>query len=319
MKVAAGARRVALAAALFLASAPASGRFDPEHALSAQTPGREPAVLELAPSARAAGLGHAYQLGARSADGLFYNPAVVDSARGILLGVQRFGDSTLGAAFAGSVAWWGGGAALGLQAMEYLSGSPVAGGRPGGSAPFFADGEFAVSELVATAAYARELFGFRVGAAAKLIDQRNAENRDATFAFDMGTARSVRRVTIGLAVRDLGPGLDIEGKARLPTRVTLGAGSYGLTLGPLDVGAAVAVTFRSDREIVGGGGVEVAYWPVTGRTFAGRVGLHGAPDGDGATATLGASYWGDNLVLEYALEPLASASKALHRFTLGWR
>jgi hypothetical protein len=290
----------------------------PAAGVHAQTPGREPALLELPASTRAAGLGHAFQLGGTDADGLFYNPALVSNARGMMLGVQAFGDPTRGATFAGSVEWWGGGAALGLQALDYISGWPTAGQRSGGSAPFFDAGGFAVTEMVATTAYAREIAGFRVGAAAKLIDQRRAETRGAAFALDVGATRAVRRVTLGVAVQDVGSDLEVAGEARLPTRVTLGAGHYGQTIGPLDVGAAASVTLRSDQEVVGGGGVEVAYWPITGRTFVGRAGVHGAPDGDGATFTFGASYWGDNLVLEYALEPL-DASHLVHRFTLGWR
>ena len=297
-------------------------------ALAGQTPRREPAVVELPGSTRAMALGHAYQLGGRDPDALFYNPALVERARGISLGLHVLGDVSLAATLAASTEWLGGGVAVGVRAMEYETfisepgaGVPlrfVSGTRHDGLDAFLREGNVGVSELVATAAYGRRLLGVRVGLAGKLIDQRGGAERDRGFALDFGVSRDVGRATVGLAVQDLGPALELGGEGRLPTRVTLGAGGYGKPVGPLDLGLAAAITRRADGEVIPGGGVEVGYWPVTGRTFVARVGVRRVPEGEALPVTFGGSFWGDRLVLDYAFQAVDGA-EGVHRVTLGWR
>jgi hypothetical protein len=120
-------------------------------------------------------------------------------------------------------------------------------------------------------------------------------------------------------VRNLGPERSLDGvDVRLPTDVTLGWGGYGRPLGPLDLGAAAALGRRADGEVVFGGGLELGYWPVQGRTFVARVGVRNVPEGEASPVTFGGSFWGDRLVLEYAFQPVDDAD-GLHRVTLGWR
>ena len=60
-------------------------------------------------------------------------------------------------------------------------------------------------------------------------------------------------------------------------------------------------TVRIERNLVG-------YYPVTGRTFVVRAGGRTVPEGEASPLTLGASYWGDSLVLEYAFQPVDDQS-----------
>ena len=56
---------------------------------SPQSDGNAPLILELPASTRALGLGGAFVLSSATADGLFYNPALANSARGFGIDVQR--------------------------------------------------------------------------------------------------------------------------------------------------------------------------------------------------------------------------------------
>jgi len=286
--------------------------------LDAQTPGREPAVVEVPASTRAVGLGHAYQVGAPDPDVLFYNPAHLGSADGLLAGIHTFGGDALGLTLSAARSYFGGAVGIGVQALDLDTPGP--GLRDGGLDPVVTDDDAGVSELVGTVGYARTLFGFRVGAAAKLIAQRFASARQASAAVDVGIGRRVGPVTLGLAVQNLGPDRELGAREKVqqPLRGTLSAGGYGWQLGPLDVGGAAAVSLRDDEEVVAGGGVELAYWPIRGRTFIARVGARSIPEGDAFPVTIGAGYRGDELVLDYAFQAVDDRD-GIHRVTVGWR
>ena len=286
--------------------------------LHAQTPEREPALLELPASTRALALGGAFQLGANDADLLFANPALLERARGLSLGVQLLGGGGRAATLSAAAEGFGGGVGLGLLVLEYGSADAVSGTRPGGIDPLLAEGPNAVSEWVATLAHGRELLGVRVGVSGKLVGQRIGPDRGETFALDLGASRDLKGVTLGVAVQDVGPDLEVDGSGRLPTRVTVGAGRYGRQLGPLDLGAAAALTMRADGELVPGGGIEVGYYPVTGRTFVARLGARRVVEGEALPFTFGGSYWGDRLVLDYAFQAV-DGHDGVHRVTVGWR
>lgn len=286
--------------------------------LGAQTPGREPALVEVPASTRAVALGHAYQMGAPDPDVLFYNPAWLGSADGVLAGIHTFGGDALGLTLSAARDYFGGAVGVGVQTLDLDSPGP--GLRKGGLDPLVTDEETGVSEVVGSVGYARTLFGIRVGAAARLIAQRFASARQASAAVDVGVGRRVGPVSLSLAVQNLGPDRELgaEEKVQQPMRGTLSAGGYGWQLGPLDVGAAAAVSLRDDEEVVGGGGVEVAYWPIRGRTFIARVGARSIPEGDAFPVTFGGGYRGDELVLDYAFQAMDDRD-GIHRITIGWR
>ena len=269
---------------------------------------------QLPGSTRALGLGNAYPLSVRESAGLFYNPAAVDSAGGVMLAVQRYAGAGTLATLSGAELWGGGTVAVGLQALGY---APGPGSESAGEAALLGEGPEQAGWIAASVAYTRPLRGWRVGAGAKLLEWRPAGGAAGqAAALDVGVLRRFGRITAGAAVQDLDLGLS-GAEVPVPTRFTLGASSARVPLGPLDVLGTSALTYRSG-ELAPAAGLEVAYWPVAGRTFVGRVGVRRAEDRR-SPFTLGAGFTGDRLSLEYAYHGFDGPSGAAHRFGIGWQ
>jgi hypothetical protein len=287
----------------------------------AQTPGREPAILEIPAGARALGLGMALQLGSNDPDVAFTHPALVQRLSGMQAGHTRFGSAATSYSLSAATDWFGGGVALSVRTLEYSGPAQGAGTRSGGLDPLLHEDEEApgVSESAATVTWGRSLFGVALGVSGRLSSQRFEGSRVTAGTLDMGAAHSLGPVQVALSARNLGrePTLNGEGLA-LPREFVLGLGGYGRSLGPLDVGGAAQVTRRDDGEVIVGGGLEVGYWPVRGRTFVGRVGFRRVPEGKASPVTFGGSFWGDALVLDYAFQSVDGAD-GIHRISLGWR
>lgn len=309
--------------ALLLAALPLAILSPP---VEAQTRERGPLILELPASARALALGNSFTPGSPGPEGLFYHPGILDRAQGLSASVQRYGSSASLVTVSGGQSWYSGGLALGAQMISYgapSSGPVAAEGLPDfpvDPASLMEGGEVGVSELVVSAGYGRSVKSLRIGLVGKLVEQRSGNHRGATGALDLGVARSAGPVTLGLSARNLGPDLSIGGEdVPLPILVTLGGSSRQTPVGPFDLSAAGAVTYRQDGEMIPSAGLEVAYWPVTGRTFVGRIGLRRLPEGhSGDPVTFGGAFLGDNIVLEYACEGFESRGRS-HRLGIGWR
>lgn len=284
----------------------------------AQAPDRGPVVANLGFGARAQGLGGAFQPGEADPDAVFVNPALAAMAGGFGLGWQRF--DTEGTALSLSTArdWFGGGIFGGVQMLDWAGGDGP-GTHSGGVDPLLAEGGPGATDMALTLGYGRSLFGLRAGVSARYLLQRSGPSNAAALAVDLGLAHRVGPGWLHLAGRNLGgPTTWGEREVDLPTEIGLGWGAYGRPLGPLDLGAAVDVTRRADGEWLVGGGLEFGYWPVRGRTFVARVGAHSIPEGEANPFTLGGSFWGDDLVLDYAFQSV-DGTDGIHRITLGWR
>lgn len=318
-------RTLSAAAACFLVAVGGSLLARPAPA-AGQTPATPPRVLSLPASARAMALGGAYMMNANHADALFHHPALLASATGIGLDVQRWNGTGTSAAASAATGWLGGGIGIGLQVLT--AGLPergdeaAAGARPPGTSPqddLVTHGPVPLSEQVATLGYARRFFGVQFGVTGKLVDLRLDGARSSTLLADVGAARALGPVTVGLTVRDLGNDpFETDGNFT-PARVVLGVGSYGKQVGPLDVGFTGALSRSSDDTRVGGG-LEFGYWPISGRTFVARVGLQTTPEGSKADpVTFGFAFWGDRVVLEWAYQGFGEMAAATHRFGVRWR
>lgn len=287
---------------------------------SAQSGGRVPRVLELPSSSRAMALGDAYMMDAGYSDAVFYHPGLIQGASGFGLDVQTWSGGATAATVSAATPWFGGSVAVGLQTLQYGAPATTVQSLPGGQDLLFQLGPNPTSERVASVGYGRRMFGVRLGMVGKLIEERVSGERDATAAVDVGAATSLGSFTVGLSAQNLGPDMGFaSGTVPLPSRITLGLGAYGRQVGPLDMGLSGAVTRRDDGEFVAGAGLEVGYWPVIGRTFVGRIGVHRVPEGTGSPFTFGFAYWGDSLVLEWAYERFADLGEATHRFGVRWR
>lgn len=280
----------------------------------AQTPGREPAVVELLPGARSLGLGWVPQVGSDDPDLAFTHPALVQDLSGFQGGYTRFGDGSGAYTLAAAMEWFGGGVAVSLQTLEYVGPASGPGAREDGLDDLLAvpPGGEGVSESAATLTYGRSLIGVRIGVSGRVFTQRYASEREMGGAMDVGAATTAGPVRVALSARNLG------GDADLPEEVVLGAGAYGRPLGPLDLGAAAQVRYRDDGGFEFGGGIELGYWPIRGRTFVGRVGFRNVLEGSARPFSLGGSFWGDSLVLDYAFQPVEGLD-GIHRIGVGWR
>ena len=310
-----GQATAAVLGALTLAAAwaalPAAGR--------AQSPEHGPLVLELPASTRGLALGGAFHMVGNDSDAVFHNPALIGGAGVIGAAMQRFGTASLLSTVSGAAEWSSASVAVGVQTLGY--------GAPGGDADIlahdarslFASRSTGVSEVAISVGYARELRGVRAGITGKLVDQRLGGHHDATGAVDVGVAVGAGRARLGLAVQNLGPGLTLgETRVPLPVRVTAGGSTPAIPVGPLDLGWSAAVSREADGVVVPGTGLEIAYWPVRGRTFTARVGVRRAPDGFGHPVTFGGAFNGDRLAIDYAWQRY-DGGEAAHRLGLSWR
>ena len=311
-----------------------------------------PLILELLTSTRALALGGAFWIGS-GAHAVFHHPALISgqsldfSLGGSYRGDgdndrhERDGDSrehdrqgfgsddddsnharhdAIYMALSASGAWLGGTVAVGLAVFDYGAGRdfdvPERGRTPSERDRSDAVGRSwpGATEFVGTVGYAREVFGFDVGAAAKLVGQSLAGSRGRTVAADFGVARGIGPVSAALTVQNLGPDLGLgDGYTPLPKRVVLGAGTQGRRpVGPLDIGGAVQVAREGGGEIVPGGGVEIAYWPIVRRVFIVRLGAARVVEGDGLPVTFGAGFEGDRVRVDYSFsehEPMVGAHR----------
>ena len=265
-------------------------------------------------------LGDSYMMDAGHADAIFYHPALLTGARGFGVDVQRWGGESSSAAVSGAMQWFGGGIGVGLRTLQYGAiGSDVAAAPPGQDHLFDSD-SVPVSERSVTLGYAHGIpFDIDVGASVNLIDERVGTSQENVLLFDLSATREIGPVVVGVTVHDLGdkPILDTGAK---PSRVVIGAGNYGQQLGFLDIGYTATVGFDDD-DVTYGGGLELGYWPIQGRTFIVRVGFQDVPDGsDASPVTTGFAFWGDNITVEWAFRPFSGADEGgTHRFGVRWR
>lgn len=284
-----------------------------------QTRATTPLALQLPASARAAALGNAFALAGADADVLFYHPAQIANARGLSGTLAAYGSSALLLSVAAAAEWWSGGIAIGVQALSYGASAFDEGAYAGGEGGLGEEGPLATSEIVGSAGYARSLFGFRVGLVGKLAELRVAGERDVTAAADAGIARGLGPITVALSAQNLGrnPGLDSL-DARLPRTVTLGAATPQRPAGPFDIALAASISRWEDGTVVPGGGAEIAYWPVRGRTFILRIGGRYVDDSDIRPLTLGAGFIGDRISIDYAFGDF-DRGEAAHRVGIRMR
>ena len=283
-------------------------------ALPAQAQVREnaPLLLLMPASTRAAALGDAYHLASADNDAIFYHPGLIDAARGLGGSLALFDHATL-ATLSAAGEFWNGGVAFGVQSLSWSAPTRASGAFARGEAGLGESGDVNASELVVSAGYGRAIKGFRVGVIGKYIEMRVPGERDVTVAGDIGVARRIGFVTAGFSARNLGRSPALEGEDLvLPLTLTLGASTQTRPVGPLDVSAAAAVSYRENGTFSPHAGIEVAYWPVSGRTFIGRLGVRYIEDSDVRPLTLGAGFMGDRIGVEYGFQGYDGA-RAVHR------
>lgn len=296
-----------------------------------------PPILELVTSTRALGLGGAFWAAAGGSHAIFHHPALISGQGFEISGggsTRRHGDrerdddgregdrggsdedddrsgrygtgDSFHLALSASGGWLGGNVAVGVAVFDHDAGFVVAERKREHMTEERDRGVVVeaywphATEFVGTVAYANEVFGFGVGAAAKVVGQRSGSSRARTVAFDVGVAREVGPASAVLTVRNLGRDMEVFGRhVPLPWQVAFGAGVGRRPVGPLDIGGSLHVTREGGGEIVPGGGIEVAYWPIVRRVLVARLGAARVVEGDGLPLTFGAGFEGDRVRFDY--------------------
>jgi hypothetical protein len=266
-----------------------------------------PLIARLPGGTRALSMGNA-DVGGRTSDVLFYNPAQIAQAGGNVASAEFYTGSNLLVTFATAFDFGPGAVGVGVQSLTFTNpNSPYASPDALGTS----DAE-ASSGLVLSTGYAQRLFGFRVGANAKLMQQAIGAARDTRASFDAGVSRDLWRGTLGLVAQNVGPAFRTPvGRAQQPQRTSLGFSSGRYQAGVFDLSAAATASLVRGRDFAAGGGGEVSYSWLEGYAVAVRGGVRDAAPGEGPwTAGVGLS--DDRITLDYAYESRAHRQGA-HR------
>lgn len=280
-----------------------------------------PAATQQPASVRAMGLGGSYATSSGHADAVFYHPALLLGASGFGADLQRWGGNSSATAASAAMSWLGGGVGVGLRTMQYSAFGTGALAAPTGPDAYFGLGSVPVSERVLSVGYARSLpVDLDLGVVVDFVDERVGSARQNVALVDVGVAREVGIVQLALTAQDIGD-KPVNDTGAGPSRVVLGAGAYGRPVGIFDIGFAAHLGLDADDEALYGGGVELGYWPIQGRTFVARLGFQNVPDGsEAAPFTAGFAFWGDDITVEWAWRPVSDADEGgTHRFGLRWR
>ncbi len=282
---------------------------------TAQNEGSAAFVLELPANTRALGLGNAYVLSGNNPDAIFYNPALLERATGSSFSIQRYAGAATLLSASSSINGFG----FGVQAFTYAAVSADLLANPVGFGEIATDNPTAVAELITSIGYGAELFGFQIGIGGKWIQQRVGGARAAGLAADLGVAREIGFLNVGVAIQHVGPDVTV-GAIDLPIPMRLGVGlsTDVEQLGPLEVALTTAVFRQHDGGIMAGGGLEVAFWPIAGRTFTGRIGGLHEPHTGKFYFTFGGAIRLDNVTADYAFQDISPAGSG-HRASVRWR
>jgi len=277
-----------------------------------------PKVLQLHPGAADISLGTAAPLSRPGAERIFQNPAAI-AGGGFSAGLTRFGSSSSHAYLAGATEWAGGAVAVAAQTLSYSTDAGSISDIPGGPDPLPGSGGRDIAELVIVGAYALEVGGMQWGVGTKLVEQRFGGGKSGTLGWDVGVVRDIGPLTVGAAARNLGWDLERDGATQpLAERLTVGVAGHGWVVGPVDLGATGALHREADGRWIPAAGFEVAWWPVIGRTFVGRVGVRRVVDSASDPLTFGAAFIADAVTLEYAYMGFEDLDGA-HTVSLSWR
>jgi hypothetical protein len=244
--------------------------------------------LAIGVGARATALGGAYVSLADDGSALSWNPAGLVRADGHTFTVSH-------------VSWYSGATyQYGGYAGRLGSGAGVGAAIEEGGVTWdnTGDGDFEANDFSGAVGYARRLGpSISVGGGLKLVTSALGEDSATSYALDAGVLyEPSERVSVGAALRNIGPGMDFGGGSDpLPATMAAGA-SYAWR----DALVAVDVEKQNDLAPTARAGVEyrpLPYLSLRGGTVLGQESALSA-----VTAGVGLS-WNDRWSLDYAYRP----------------
>jgi len=275
-----------------------------------------PLLYRLPVSVRAAAQG-VHSTVAREPGDIWWNPALAADVRGIGLSWGNYGVEGNIGSVTGAGDWGDFSVAISVRAASYGLTDPF--DTPGPS-DAFSGGPFATSEIVGSAAVAREVGFLKLGVTGALIERRVGASVATAGSFGFGVLVDWLGLTWGGSVSNLGPSLNHDSVAiAQPTEFAVGVGLGTRPLGPLDISAFTSVVLLEEGAIVPEGGVEISYWPIQGRTFLLRGGVRPATGGgEPSVLSFGVGFRADNVTFAYSSENHRGVAAA-HHFGVWWR
>src|SRR5262245_45528155 len=220
----------------------------------------EPPILQIPGSTRSLALGGTYIISSADPDGIFYNPVLLQSARGVSLAAQWYGSaSTLTSlSFTTDV-----GLGVGVRILDYAptrSVDPVDFGSVAGlSERGFNDS----GEALGVVGYARTVWKLRLGAAGRWVQHWGNDESDGVAAFDVGGAvNPFNWLNVALSVQDIGGSITFGNREHdIDTRALLLVSTRTKVVGPLDLAVAGRFSAGEGPDPDGAFGLEASYWP----------------------------------------------------------
>lgn len=227
-----------------------------------------PAILALPSSTVALSMGGAYPITSAQPDIIFYNPALIRNARGVLLSHQRYAGAGGLTTFATSSP---APISFGVQILDFGEPAAILIGDRSLALPVVSTTRAGEAEGVI--AYARTVHGLRLGAAGKWVQHWSGSASTGDAVFDVGAyANPIGFLSVGIVGQNLGDGR-AGASFDLPRRGQLVIATDSHEFGPMDVRASGEVHMVRGGKTGGGLGAELSYWPFGGLSFALRGGL----------------------------------------------
>lgn len=281
-------------------------------------------VLELPASSRALALGGAAGALAQDDASIFSNPAQLASSLGASggLSLQQYLQSSTLAALSIAVPAGRGTAGFGVQLLDYGSEAefipdPAFGGERG----LATGGQVSASDLAVSAGYGASLGRVRLGASAKLVQQRIAGFTGSAGAVDIGAvADATFGITFAASIQNIGRQLALAGSsAPLPRTIRVG-GAFALPrTGPLALLATGEFRQVPGSGVRMGGGAEGNWSSGNGVVLTARLGIQDQPEGSAANRlTIGGGVRGGHLGLDYAYQGYETVGGSAHRVGARW-
>lgn len=275
-----------------------------------------PVVLRLPSSPLVSAMGDAGVAVRGTSEVLFYNPANLIIGVGTAVAVERRGGSSTAGYLSHRVPHNSWAIGFGARFLDF-------GAQPG-EIPHPAElgnrGPLLSSSLAATVGVSRTVLGLRTGIAISYGDERRSGERESVVLVDVGLARDVGPVSLGLAARNLGDDAELDQvEFRTPARFALGGQLRPRAIATFfDAGLVAEVALDRGGRLEAAGGGEVSWIPVEGWEVTLRAGVRRTERVDALGArpyTGGVGVSIDRFSVDYTIDPYRGGGTA-HRFGL---